>query len=403
MKNKNYDFVIVGCGVIGLTLSISLKKRFPKSSILIIEKESEIAFHASGRNSGVLHAGFYYTSDSLKSKFTRDGNIAMREYCKSKSIKVNECGKLVVCRGEKDLSGLEVLEERAKNNNIELYKISEREAREIDPGVVTEGRALWSPTTSSVDPKQVVFSLFDDALALGVDIVTETIYFSFDRGCKQVVTNNGNYGCGYLVNAAGLYADKIALECGFSQDYRILPFKGLYLHSKVSSYKPRVHIYPVPDLRFPFLGTHFTITSTGAAKIGPTAIPAFWRENYKGFDRFNLLEMLEIVTQEAKLFSENRFNFRSMAMAEIQKYSKAHMIKEASKMFVNTDKLCFENWGKPGIRAQLVNINNLKLEMDFIYEGDRESFHVLNAVSPAFTCSIPFAEFLVDRIEEYLN
>ena len=179
MPLESYDFVIVGGGVIGLTLSISLKKNFHNASVLIIEKENILGFHASGRNSGVLHAGFYYTSDSLKAKFTRDGNAAMRQYCEKKSIKLNNCGKLVVCKDEQDLNRLTVLEERAKSNNVELYRISEKEAKNIEPKVVTLDSALWSPTTSSVDPKQVMGSLLSDAVNLGVDVVVNTQYLYF--------------------------------------------------------------------------------------------------------------------------------------------------------------------------------------------------------------------------------
>ncbi len=400
---ENYDFIIVGGGVIGLTLSINLKKRFCDSSVLIIEKEKILAFHASGRNSGVLHAGFYYTSDSLKAKFTRDGNLAMREYCKQKSIKLNECGKLVVCKNEHDYNRLPELEKRAKHNNVELYRLSETEARQIEPRILTNGSALWSPTTSSVDPKEVMSNLFNDAINLGIKVTTDTHYLSSNRDQKQIVTSKGSYGYGYFINAAGLYADKIALEWGFSQNYRILPFKGLYLYSSSLSYKPKVHIYPVPDLKFPFLGVHFTLTVDGDVKIGPTAIPAFWRENYKGFNRFNLSETIDIGYRELELWIKNKFDFRSLALAEIRKYNKKYMIKDASLLLANANKLNFNKWGAPGIRAQLVNINKGKLEMDFVYEGDNDSFHILNAVSPAFTCSIPFTNYLVDEIEKQLT
>ncbi len=400
---ENYDFIIVGGGVIGLTLSINLKKRFCDSSVLIIEKEKILAFHASGRNSGVLHAGFYYTSDSLKAKFTRDGNLAMREYCKQKSIKLNECGKLVVCKNEHDYNRLPELEKRAKHNNVELYRLSETEARQIEPRILTIGSALWSPTTSSVDPKEVMSNLFNDAINLGIKVTTDTHYLSSNRDQKQIVTSKGSYGYGYFINAAGLYADKIALEWGFSQNYRILPFKGLYLYSSSLSYKPKVHIYPVPDLKFPFLGVHFTLTVDGDVKIGPTAIPAFWRENYKGFNRFNLSETIDIGYRELELWIKNKFDFRSLALAEIRKYNKKYMIKDASLLLANANKLNFNKWGAPGIRAQLVNINKGKLEMDFVYEGDNDSFHILNAVSPAFTCSIPFTNYLVDEIEKQLT
>jgi (S)-2-hydroxyglutarate dehydrogenase len=400
---NSYDFVIVGGGVIGLSLALNLKKKFPDLSVLIIEKEKTLAFHASGRNSGVLHAGFYYTSDSLKAKFTREGNATIRQYCQDKKIQVNNCGKLVVCKNEADLLGLDELEKRAKHNSVELYRISEKEAKSIEPRVITMKNALWSPTTCSVDPVQVMDSLLVDALEIGVKVVTDTCYLYSDRKNREIVTNKDNYNYGYFVNAAGLYADKIAIEWDFSKNYRILPFKGLYLYSNPSLYKPKTHIYPVPDLNFPFLGVHFTLTVDGLAKIGPTAIPAFWRENYQGFDRFNISEAIEIVYREAGLWMRNKFDFRTLASAEIRKYNKKNMIKDASSMLDNAHELDFDKWGKPGIRAQLVDIDKGKLEMDFVFEGDKESFHILNAVSPAFTCSIPFTNYLVSKIEKLIK
>ena len=403
MNLEKYDFVIVGGGVMGLTLSIELKKRFYKSSVLIIDKESSLGFHASGRNSGVMHAGFYYTSDSLKSKFTREGNATNRQYCKDKKLQINECGKLVVCKNDTDFKGLDELEKRAKYNNVELHKISEKEAKKIEPRVITNRVALWSPTTFSINPIQVMESLLSDALGLGIKVVTDTRYLHSNRNNKIIVTSKGNYNYGYFINSAGLYADKIAIEWGFSKKYRILPFKGLYLNANPLAYKPKVHIYPVPDLKFPFLGVHFTLTVDGLAKIGPTAIPVFWRENYQGFDRFNASEAIETIYREMDLWLKNKFDFRALASAEIRKYNKNNMIKDASMMLKNASDLKFKKWGKPGIRAQLVDVDKGKLEMDFVYEGDKESFHILNAVSPAFTCSIPFSKYLVDQIEALIN
>jgi len=400
---ESYDFVIVGGGVIGVTFSLNLKKKFPDSSVLLIEKEKTTAFHASGRNSGVLHAGFYYTADSLKAKFTREGNAAVRKYCKEKKIKINECGKLVVCKNESDRTGLHELESRANLNNVEVYRISEEEARNIEPRIITKGEALWSPTTCSVDPLHVMSMLLADALEIGVRVVTDTRYVSVDKSRKEILTSRGKYGYGYFINAAGLYADKIAQEWGFSKRYRIIPFKGLYLYSSPLAYKPAVHIYPVPDLKFPFLGVHFTLTVDGNAKIGPTAIPAFWREHYNGFSRFSMSEAFEIVYREMILWATNEFGFRSLASEEIRKYSKRNMIKDASEMLISAGDLGFNRWGKPGIRAQLVDIYNNRLEMDFVHEGDKESFHVLNAVSPAFTCSIPFTKYLVNKVVDLLS
>jgi len=397
---ETFDFLVIGGGVMGITLAIGLKREFCDARILLVEKENDVALHASGRNSGVLHAGFYYTANSMKARFTRNGNLEMRAYCEEKGLRINKCGKLVICQSEAELKGLDELASRGRANGVELEKISEAEAREIEPNIKTHGAALWSPHTASVDPVEVVGSMARDARELGVEIRTGSAYLGRNGAGKIVRTSTGDIEAGYVINAAGLYADRIAGEYGFSKSYRILPFKGLYLYAREKSYRPRVHIYPVPDLVHPFLGVHFTLTVDGKVKIGPTAIPVLWRENYGGFDGFNVGEMAEISLRELKLWLGNNFGFRRLAWEETKKYYKPHMIAEADKMLHRNAAMEYGDWARPGIRAQLVNIDENRLEMDFIYEYDDKSFHLLNAVSPAFTCSLPISRFLVEEIKK---
>lgn len=392
------DFVIIGAGVMGLCIARELKRRYSDSRIVVLEKESHVGEHASGRNSGVLHAGFYYTKDSLKARFTRDGNKALTNYCLEKSIPMNRCGKLVVARNEKEIAGLNELLYRGQQNSIELTLISEKEAREIEPTVKTFERALFSPTTSSVDPRIVLNHLLEDAKKEGIKVLFGVKYLG--RKNNTIETDQGRCEAGYVVNTAGLYADRIAKDFGFSAEYTILPFKGLYLYGSDSEKKLRTHVYPVPDLKNPFLGVHFTMTVDGKVKIGPTAIPAFWREHYNGLSRFSFSEMMSIFSKEFGLFFKAGFDFRRLAIEEIRKYSRFFLVKQASELANYIDPKNYKTWGKPGIRAQLLNTKTRKLEMDFILEGDDRSTHVLNAVSPAFTCSMPFAEYVVDYIEK---
>ncbi|MFN3788125.1 MAG: L-2-hydroxyglutarate oxidase, partial [Sulfurihydrogenibium azorense] len=151
-----------------------------------------------------------------------------------------------------------------------------------------------------------------------------------------------------------------------------------------------------PNIKNPFLGVHFTIKVDGTVKIGPTAIPCFWRENYKGFSGFNLKEFFEVFKWESSLFLRNS-TFRNLAFDEMKKYYKPYLINEAGKLVNHIPKQEFNKWGKPGIRAQLLNINTLELVNDFVIEGDKNSIHILNAVSPAFTASIPFTRFVVEN------
>ena len=204
---------------------------------------------------------------------------------------------------------------------------------------------------------------------------------------------------GYCINTAGLYADRVAREWGFSERWRIVPFKGLYLQSAAGSAGFRRHIYPVPELSRPFLGVHVTVGVDGSATLGPTAIPAFWREQYNGWSRFSLGEFAEIVVRDAGLFLRNAFGFRALAFDELRNYRRGRIVGLAGELADGVRVRDFPRWGRPGIRAQLVDIRENRLEMDFKYEGDDRSFHVLNAVSPGFTCSLPFAAHLADEID----
>jgi L-2-hydroxyglutarate oxidase LhgO len=228
-------------------------------------------------------------------------------------------------------------------------------------------------------------------------VVTGAAYVRRDGGA--VVTTGGRFEAGHIVNAAGLYADQIALDFGFSEKYRILPFKGLYLYSEEPAGAFRTNIYPVPDLRNPFLGVHFTVKADGHAKIGPTAIPAFWREQYRGFDHFKFGEFIEVLFREAGLMISANFDFRTLAVEELRKYSRPRLVSLATRLAHGVRPEDYRRWGEPGIRAQLLNIKQRKLEMDFVIEGDERSTHILNAVSPGWTCAMPFAEYVADRIQ----
>jgi len=390
------NYLVIGAGIVGLTIARELKRRYPDSSVCVIEKEEQVASHSSGRNSGVLHAGFYYPSDSLKARFTREGNLAMTRYCESNGLKINKCGKLIVATCEEELSGLEELKRRGDRNGVELIWLTEEEAREIDPNVRTFRKALYSPNTASVDPVEVCRQLKWDNSHSGVEFRFNTRYVRHED--NRVSTDRGVIQCDYVVNAAGLYADKIAHRFGFGKSYTIIPFKGIYLKYAKNKTDVSTHIYPVPNLNNPFLGVHFTKTVDSGIKIGPTAIPALWRENYSGLSRFNAGEFAQILYYEAKLFLTNSFRFRTLAIEELKKYRKSNFVGLSLKMVRQLDAGGFGSFLKPGIRAQLLNKQTLELVQDFVLEGDHRSMHVLNAVSPAFTCSLPFAEYVVEAI-----
>jgi len=391
------DFLVIGGGVLGISIARQLKRECGDSSVTVIEKEPACGLHASGRNSGVLHAGFYYPAESRKAKYTRCGNKLLTDYCLTKQLPINRCGKLVVARTQADHAGLDELCRRGAANGVELEGLSEDDVRLLEPRAKTHERALYSPATATVDPMAVMRALTADARHEGVNLACGVRYIG--RHGRGYRTSAATYHAGYVVNAAGLYADRIARDFGFAQQYRVLPFKGLYLYSDHPAECVHVNIYPVPDLRMPFLGVHVTRTATGQTKIGPTAIPALWREQYAGFTNFRFSELVDLTLRHVEMLALGGPNYARLAVGEVRKYSRSRLAALASSLMTGVRQERYA-WCMAGIRAQLVDIRRRTLELDFVLEGDDRSMHVLNAVSPGFTCAMPFAEEVCEAIAE---
>ncbi len=391
-----YDIIIIGGGIIGLSMAKALKEKDPLLDIAIIEKENEIASHASGRNSGVLHAGFYYDKDSLKAKFSKIGNREIQAFCDKFELKINKCGKIIVAKNQDELKGLKELKKRADINKVDLFWIDKKELEKKYPYIKTTEKALYSPTTATIDPKELCLKISYFLQNQGVNILTNTKYLKRVDD-NTIATTQGYIKYKKLINCAGLYADKIANDFGFAKDYTIIPFKGIYLKDSENQSKLTTNLYPVPNLKNPFLGVHFTYAVDKSAKIGPTAIPAFWRENYKRFENFSISEMVNILYYEIKLFFTNAFGFRDLSIQEIKKYNKWYLTELTKSMIrdMNLDK--FDKWTTPGIRAQLLDKRTLELVQDFKVEGDENSIHILNAISPALTSAFPFTRWIVKQ------
>jgi len=315
---KKADFLIVGGGITGLTIARELIKR-GYENIIIIEKENSLAKHASGRNSGVLHAGIYYAPDSLKAKFCLKGNFLMREYCKEKGLPILETGKVIVIRNEREAETLKGLYKRAIRNGARVELIDERQLSKIEPNAKTYKMGLYSYYTAVVDPKRILNSLYEDLASTGkVKIFMNTKFKDIKQG-SIALTDRYNIEFNIFINVAGAYADKIAHSFGLGLNYKLIPFKGTYKRlKKEKSHLIRGNIYPVPDIRNPFLGVHFTKDIRGDVYLGPTAILAFGRENYgitEGIDK----EAMDIFIEDVILFFVNP-RFREIALQEPRKY-----------------------------------------------------------------------------------
>lgn len=401
MTNNQPDVLIIGAGVVGLGIGVALLRSDPLLRVSILESEPRLAQHGSGRNSGVLHAGFYYSPDSLKAQLTRRGNELLRQLCHDENVPVRECGKVVVTKNVDENRRLVDLHARAIANGVDVKLIDSVELSRLEPLAQTHEMALWSPNTAVASPTEVTEMMARVFTRMGGEVLFN---HQVERivGNKIILINRTAMMARHVVNAAGLYADKIAHTAEVGRKYTILPFKGLYLYGNNQAPALARHVYPVPDPRNPFLGVHLTVTVDGKTKIGPTAIPAFSRLNYSKFGNIRPDELWSIVTTLPKFLLSKHHDGIGLIQSEIPKYLRRVIVKKASELVPSVHQDQFVTWGKSGIRAQLFNLKEKRLEMDFVVESAENQTHVLNAVSPAWTGSLSFGEYVAEKVIEQL-
>ena len=398
MTVATYDFIVIGSGIVGLSVATELLKRQPNSSIAIVEKESAPGVHASGRNSGVLHSGIYYTNDTMKAKVCAKGGRRMIEFAVEENIDFSQDGKVIIATSEEQLPIVDKLLNNAANNKIPAERIDNKQLMELEPYASPDSlAAIYCKTTAVIDSKAVVGRLHEKLIKQGVAFLLNTKFIKWVKK-GEIMTSKGRIQYGFLYNCAGAYADKVAKHFGLAGDYELIPFKGIYWKlSKDASYKIRANIYPVPDISMPFLGVHLTKVISGDVYVGPTAIPAFGRENYNILSDIRVSEALPITVKLLEMYLKNKNNFRKMTYLEMSKYWKPNFLAAAKKLMPSLEAKDLVPTSKVGIRPQLININTGELEMDYIFESTIDSLHVLNSISPAFTSSFAFAELIVDK------
>ena len=395
---ENYDYVIIGAGIIGISLGIELLTQKPTKKILIIDKESRPGVHASGRNSGVLHAGFYYSPDSLKAKFCKQGNLELKKFCKTNNLEVKETGKVVVCQDKNDVTRLMNLFERGIANGVEIELLDSKELSRIEPAAQTVDKFIWSPTTAVGNPKEIIKKLAEKFTKMGG-------LFRFNSRVKLINKSNEVLieGNGYIlsatsiINSAGAYASELAKQVGVGHEYVCLPFLGAYRKSEFVAGNPKRLVYPVPNPINPFLGVHTTNTLSDEIKIGPTAFPVIGKEQYKFLDGFNAKELRDFYLATKTLLKSDSVNILGLAKSEGIKLFKRPLIKKAKRLTNALD--LNQKWKNypAGIRAQIVNLDTKVIEMDYIVRSDKNVVHILNAVSPGWTSSIPFSRWIVEN------
>ncbi|CAK9295814.1 unnamed protein product, partial [Gordionus sp. m RMFG-2023] len=413
-SNNRYDLAIVGGGIIGLATAQEMISRYPTMKIVVVEKEGELASHQSGHNSGVIHAGVYYTPGTLKAKLCVQGAKMAYEFCDANGIPYKKCGKLIVAVEIKELSLLDNLMERGIKNGVPGIKMIEgKDISSIEPHC--KGlRAIHSPNTGIVDWKRVSQKYGSNFKRAGGKIILNYQVINFkmnpvnsdypilvrgemgqNKGIKDIQSK-------YVITCAGLYSDKVAEMSGCSSDPKIVPFRGEYLMLKPDKrHLIRGNIYPVPDPRFPFLGVHFTPRMDGNIWLGPNAVLAFSREGYS-FRDINFGDMLDYL----KFSGFRSMSYKYLGPGIKEMYGSIFLSAKiaALKRYVPELKASDVMPGPAGVRAQALDTSG-QLVDDFVFDSGKgvlgeRTLHVRNAPSPAATSSLAISKMVADKARE---
>ena len=397
MEDK-FDFIIIGSGVIGISIGIALLESASNLRVLIQEKEVLPSTHASGRNSGVLHAGFYYSPDSLKAKFCSAGNAEISKLCREHGLPILQTGKVVVSQNGSEDKILQELFSRGAKNRVNVELLDSSHLKRLEPLAKTNDLFLWSPTTSVVDISAVNAYLLSKFLALGGQIICGS-QVRLEMNANEIRSLDGPQAQFYI-NAAGAGAIKIAHSIGIAKDYSIFPVLGLYYINRTLHRNPDKLIYPVPHPTNAFLGVHTTKTLEGFTKIGPTAIPTLGIEQYELRDLSKATELSEVLKSMASMSRNKLVWFSKVFRTEIRNHTKAGVLSKASQVVPHlSDSAGWEKYPS-GIRAQLVHIPTGELEQDFLVRTQANSIHILNAVSPGWTSALPFGRWVATKALE---
>jgi L-2-hydroxyglutarate oxidase len=393
------DVAIIGGGIVGLATARALLAKRPGLRLVLLEQAAELAWHQSGHNSGVVHAGLYYPPGSLKARLCREGKLELESFCREHDIPLEPVGKLVVALTQEELPRLASLKERGLANGVDgLEEIGPDRMHEIEPHAAGI-RALWSPRTGIVDFRRVALAYAADIQAHGGTIRTATRVTAVrDVGGDRVIeTTTGSVVASNVIACAGLWADRVAAMTGDAGPERIVPFRGDYYTLRpVARHLVRGLLYPVPDPRFPFLGVHFTRRIDGEVWAGPNAVLAFAKAGYRRRD-INPRELLGVLTYRGFLRLAAR-HWRTGTAEFWRDMSKRAFLRELQRQVpeLQSQDIVF---GPSGVRAQALDPDGSLVD-DFRLGGGRHVLHVRNAPSPAATASLAIARELADMAIE---
>lgn len=392
------DLAIIGGGIVGLATAYQFSQRFPDLKVTVLEKESDIAMHQTGRNSGVLHSGIYYEPDSLKANNCKVGKEALEQFCKDQHIPFERCGKVIVAVSEEEIPLLERIYERGQANKVACEMIDATQLNVLEPH--TAGiQAIHVPEAGIINYKKVCHALkrcIEDAgneVMAGFEV--NAIYATSENIALDSATER--IYARYAINCTGLYADKVAQMAGVQHRIQIVPFRGeYYTLAPEAQHLCRTLIYPVPDPDFPFLGVHFTKMIGGGVECGPNAVLALARE---GYTRTSMkpAELIETVTYSG--FRKLAKRHWRQGMGEFWRSFNKKAFVKALQRLVPSIQASHLVPAAAGVRAMALSSDGKLVEDFLLLESDR-MIHVCNAPSPAATASLNIGSMIVDRMRD---
>ena len=392
------DILIIGGGIVGLATAYNLCQEYPEKRVTLLEKENGLAFHQTGRNSGVLHSGIYYKPGSLKAQNCRVGKSLMEAFCAQEEIPFDRCGKVIVATHEGELDTLHMLFERGRANGVKCELIEQEQLLKIEP-YVNGIKAVHVPEAGITDYVAVAHRLATLVQAKGhqIKLGEKVITLRAEQDGVIAITTHQTYRSQYLINCAGLHSDRMTQLAGATPPAQIIPFRGEYFELK-----PEAHhlcnglIYPVPDPKFPFLGVHFTRMIQGGVECGPNAVLAFAREGYHLTD-VNLPDLWETVRYRG--FRKLAAKHWRMGLGEIWRSASKKAFVKALQHLVPAIEEEHLVTAPAGIRAQVVMPDGSMMD-DFAFVENGRIVNVVNAPSPAATSSLSVGRYIVQQLTE---